>query len=44
MTFEEILDQAVVMLQRLGRVTYRTLKAHFQLDDDLLETLKEFLT
>jgi class 3 adenylate cyclase len=42
-TFEEILDQAVAMLQRCGRVTYRTLKAQFQLDDDLLDTLKEEL-
>jgi hypothetical protein len=29
MTFEEILDQAVAMLQRRGRATYRALKAHF---------------
>jgi hypothetical protein len=43
MTFEEILDQAVAMLQRLGRVTYRTLRAQFHLDDDLLETLKDQL-
>jgi hypothetical protein len=43
MTFEEILDQAVAMLQHRGRVTYRTLKAQFQLDDDLLETLKDEL-
>ena len=27
MTFEEILDQAIAMLQRRGRVTYRTLQA-----------------
>ena len=33
MTFEEILDQAIAMLQRRGRVTYRTLKRQFQLDD-----------
>jgi hypothetical protein len=25
MTFEEVLDQAMAMLQRRGRVTYRTL-------------------
>ena len=43
MTFEEILDQAVAMLQRRGRVTYRALKAQFQLDEDLLETLKDEL-
>ena len=40
MTFEEILDQAVAMLQRRGRVTYRTLKRQFHLDDDVLEDLK----
>jgi class 3 adenylate cyclase/tetratricopeptide (TPR) repeat protein len=43
MTFEEILDQAVAMLQRRGRVTYRMLKIQFQLDDEQLETLKEEL-
>jgi hypothetical protein len=43
MTFEEILDQAVAMLQRRGRVTYRALKAQFQLDEALLETLKDEL-
>ncbi|MEE9533510.1 MAG: hypothetical protein V3W06_03765 [Acidimicrobiia bacterium] len=41
MTFEEILDQAITMLQRRGRVTYRTLKMQFNLDDDHLEALKE---
>jgi len=43
MTFEEILDQAVAMLQRRGRMTYRTLKLQFQLDDETLEALKEEL-
>ena len=43
MTFEEILDQAVAMLQRRGRVTYRMLKLQFQLDDEQLEALKEEL-
>ena len=37
MTFEEILDQAIAMLQRRGRVTYRTLQLQFQLDDAYLE-------
>src|SRR5262245_23795550 len=41
MNFEEILDHAIAMLQRRGRVTYRTLKRQFQLDDDVLEDLKE---
>src|SRR5437867_7974620 len=40
MTFEEVLDQAIAMLQRRGRVTYRTLKRQFQLDDEALEDLK----
>src|SRR5262245_56270420 len=39
MTFEELLDQAIAMLQRRGRVTYRALKRQFQLDDDILEDL-----
>ena len=43
MTFEEILDQAIAMLQRRGRVTYRTLKRQFQLDEESLEALKEEL-
>jgi hypothetical protein len=33
MTFEEILDQAVAMLQRRGRMTYRALQAQFHLDE-----------
>ena len=43
MNFEEIIDHAIAMLQRRGRVTYRTLKRQFQLDDDALEDLKEEL-
>src|SRR5215468_5890205 len=43
MTFEEILDQAIAMLQRRGRVTYGTLKRQFQLDDAALEDLKNEL-
>jgi class 3 adenylate cyclase/predicted ATPase len=43
MTFEELLDQAIDLLQRRRRVTYRTLKRQFQLDDDVLEDLKEEL-
>jgi class 3 adenylate cyclase/tetratricopeptide (TPR) repeat protein len=43
MTFEEILDQAIAMLQRRGRVTYRALKRQFNLDDAFLEDLKEEL-
>ena len=43
MTFEEILDQAIAMLQRRGRVTYRTLKLQFALDDEQLATVKDEL-
>src|SRR5215471_6832403 len=43
MTFEEILDQAIAMLQRRGRVTYGTLKRQFQLDDAAVEDLKDAL-
>ena len=39
MAFEEVLDQAIALLQRRGRVTYRTLKRQFQLDDAALEDL-----
>src|SRR5215510_8555316 len=41
MTFEEVVDQAPTMLQRRGRVTYRLLPRHLQLDDAALEDLKE---
>ena len=40
MSFEEILDQAMAMLQRRGRLTYSTLKRQFQLDDAALDDLK----
>jgi len=40
MTFEEILDQAIAMLQRRGRLTYGALRRQFQLDDAYLEDLK----
>src|SRR5262245_540154 len=43
MTFEAILNQAITMLQRRGRVTYRTLRLQFQLDEEQLEALKEAL-
>ena len=41
MTFDEVLEQALEMLRRRGRISYRALKVQFHLDDDLLETLKE---
>src|SRR6266508_2872541 len=43
MTFEEIPDQAMAMLQRRGRLTYSTLKRQFQLDNADLEDLKDEL-
>src|SRR4051812_48600289 len=43
MIFEEILDQAIALLQRRGRLTYGTLKRQFQLDDAALDDLKEQL-
>jgi hypothetical protein len=43
MTFEETLDQAIAMLQRRGRLTYRTLQLQLQLDEAHLEALKDEL-
>jgi TOMM system kinase/cyclase fusion protein len=39
MNFDDILEQAIEMLQRHGRLTYRTLKRQFHLDDETLEDL-----
>ena len=39
MTFDELLDQAIAMLQRRGRVSYRALQRQFQLDDAYLQDL-----
>jgi class 3 adenylate cyclase len=43
MTFEEILDHAIAMLQRRRRLTYRTLQLQFQLDETHLEALRDEL-
>jgi class 3 adenylate cyclase len=43
MTFEDILDQALALLQRRGRVTYGTLQRQFALDAAALEDLKDAL-
>src|SRR5262249_21405529 len=40
MTFDEILTQALDLLRREGRVSYRALKRRFDLDEDYLEDLK----
>src|SRR5262245_16816392 len=42
-SFEEVLDQAIAMLQRRGRVTYGTLQRQFALDADALADLKDAL-
>jgi hypothetical protein len=43
MTFEEILDHAIAMLQRRRRVAYRTLQVQFNLDENALEALRDEL-
>ena len=43
MSFDDILDQAIEMLQRRGRLTYSALKRQFQLDDGYLNDLKDEL-
>src|SRR5262247_6706 len=40
MTFEELLNQALAMIQRQGRVSYRALKRQFGVDDAYIEDLK----
>src|SRR5215475_12056393 len=40
MTFDEVLDQVRELLHQRGRVTYRSLKRRFELDDEYLEDLK----
>jgi class 3 adenylate cyclase len=40
MTFDEVLDRVLEMLQRRGRVSYRALKRQFDLDDAYLADLK----
>jgi class 3 adenylate cyclase/predicted ATPase len=43
MTFDEILDQVITLLQRQGRVSYSALKRRFDLNDDYLNDLKDEL-
>jgi hypothetical protein len=43
MPFEQILEQAIAMLQRRRRVSYRALKLQFDLDEEHLEALIEAL-
>jgi len=41
--FVAVLDQVITLLRQRGRLTYRTLKRQFELDDAALEDLKEEL-
>ena len=43
MDFVAVVDQAIALLRQRGRVTYRTLKRQFHLDDEALEDLKDEL-
>jgi hypothetical protein len=43
MKFSEVVRQTTAWLQREGRVSYRALKREFDLEDDVLEDLKEEL-
>jgi hypothetical protein len=40
MTFYEVLEQVVTLLQRHGRMSYRALTRQFQLEEAYLEDLK----
>src|SRR6516164_6242068 len=43
MDYDAIVTQALTLLQREQRLSYRVLKLRLQLDDDTLEALKEDL-
>src|SRR5215813_2636141 len=43
MKFSEVVAQTLAWLQREGRVSYRALKLEFDLNDDVLDALKEEL-
>ena len=43
MDFYEVIEQALDILERRGRVAYRALKLQFNLDDEQLEALKDEL-
>ncbi len=40
MTYDEVLEQVLALLQRDKRVAYRVLKRRFSLDDEYVEDLK----
>ena len=43
MTFDDILEQVITLLQRQGRVSYSALKRRFDLDDNYLNDLRDEL-
>jgi hypothetical protein len=43
MKFSEVVTQTLDWLQREGRVSYRALKLEFDLNDDVLDALKDEL-
>src|SRR4029450_7118545 len=43
MKFSEVMAQTLAWLQREGRVSYRALRLEFDLNDDVLDALKEEL-
>ncbi len=43
MDFVAVVDQVIALLRQRGRVTYSTLKRQFQLDDAVLEDVKNEL-
>jgi hypothetical protein len=43
MEFYDVVGQVLELLQRQKRVSYRALKRQFDLDDEILEDLKEEL-
>src|SRR5215471_19201173 len=43
MTFYEMLEQVIALLQRHGRLSYRALTVQFELDNERLDLLKEEL-
>jgi hypothetical protein len=40
MDFDEVLDKVVELLQREQRVSYRSLKVRFRIDDEYIEALR----
>ena len=43
MDFYELVDQVVILLQQRGKLTYRSLRRQFDLDDEALDDLKDEL-